>query len=371
MYTFKNNLKTTLHNKLRGDATTIDCKQLVSSGDAGVRLAAWPAVGNGNFFTLTIIDQNTRAFEIVKCTEVLNNYSSFMSFAVKRGQEGTAAQDFDIDTSSVEHRLTAAGLSSMSQNTVWSEDGVPYPINAQVYYNDKWWIALRANSVEPAEGADWAEFSAAPATTTSRGIGRVATAADSLPGSTVNDGPAFLDAETVKITSTPTGNAVVKAGADGRLAVGWVPGLFVGDIRLVPFAPADLVTYCPGWFFCNGDNYALISAVGKALKALPTSFKTAWGIVITGSKISIPKLFYTNGRGFFLRAVDGTTRVVGSVQVDMFASHTHTYNSGPGNYLRDGSIAVPFFTDSQTGATGGEETRPLNVGMTPAIFLGV
>ena len=115
MYTFKNNLKTTLHNKLLGDATTIDCKQLVSSGDAGVRLAAWPTVGNGNFFTLTIINQNTRAFEIVKCTEVLNNYSSFMSFAVERGQEGTAAQDFDIAITSVEHRLTAAGLSSMSQ----------------------------------------------------------------------------------------------------------------------------------------------------------------------------------------------------------------------------------------------------------------
>ena len=116
MYTFKNNLKTTLHNKLLGDATTIDCKQLVSSGDAGVRLAAWPTVGNGNFFTLTIINQNTRAFEIVKCTEVLNNYSGFMSFAVERGQEGTAAQNFDIDTSSVEHRLTSAGLSSMSQS---------------------------------------------------------------------------------------------------------------------------------------------------------------------------------------------------------------------------------------------------------------
>lgn len=37
----------------------------------------------------------------------------------------------------------------------WSPDGAPYPINAQVYHNGKQWIALRDNSVEPVEGADW------------------------------------------------------------------------------------------------------------------------------------------------------------------------------------------------------------------------
>ena len=40
----------------------------------------------------------------------------------------------------------------------WSADGAPYPINAQVYHNGKQWIALRANSVEPAGGADWTEL---------------------------------------------------------------------------------------------------------------------------------------------------------------------------------------------------------------------
>lgn len=40
----------------------------------------------------------------------------------------------------------------------WSADGAPYPINAQVYHNGKQWIALRANSVEPVEGADWTEL---------------------------------------------------------------------------------------------------------------------------------------------------------------------------------------------------------------------
>lgn len=42
----------------------------------------------------------------------------------------------------------------------WSADGAPYPINAQVYHNGKQWLALRANSVEPAEGEDWTGFSA-------------------------------------------------------------------------------------------------------------------------------------------------------------------------------------------------------------------
>ena len=40
----------------------------------------------------------------------------------------------------------------------WSPDGAPYPANAQAYHNGKQWLALRPNSVEPAEGADWTEL---------------------------------------------------------------------------------------------------------------------------------------------------------------------------------------------------------------------
>lgn len=40
----------------------------------------------------------------------------------------------------------------------WSVDGAPYPINAQVYHNGEQWLALRANSVAPTEGADWTEL---------------------------------------------------------------------------------------------------------------------------------------------------------------------------------------------------------------------
>ena len=43
----------------------------------------------------------------------------------------------------------------------WSADGAPYPINAQVYHDGKQWIALRANSVAPVEGADWSAIGTA------------------------------------------------------------------------------------------------------------------------------------------------------------------------------------------------------------------
>lgn len=49
----------------------------------------------------------------------------------------------------------ALGQVQVQGAAAWSADGAPYPINAQVYHNGKQWIALRANSVVPAEGADW------------------------------------------------------------------------------------------------------------------------------------------------------------------------------------------------------------------------
>ena len=61
-----------------------------------------------------------------------------------------------------------------------------------------------------------------PATTTSRGIGRIATLADMKPGAGVTNAPAFLDVKGGVITPTPTANAVVQAGPDGKMAAGWL-----------------------------------------------------------------------------------------------------------------------------------------------------
>ena len=60
-----------------------------------------------------------------------------------------------------------------------------------------------------------------PATTTARGIGRVATAADAAVGSTITNGPAFLDAATWKISATSAGGTIPLADANGKLDA-WV-----------------------------------------------------------------------------------------------------------------------------------------------------
>lgn len=64
-----------------------------------------------------------------------------------------------------------------------------------------------------------------PATTTSRGIGRVATLADMEPGAVVENGPAFLDVEGGVIATTPTAHAVPQADADGTLN-NWFGGVY-------------------------------------------------------------------------------------------------------------------------------------------------
>lgn len=61
-----------------------------------------------------------------------------------------------------------------------------------------------------------------PATTTSRGIGRVATLADMKPGAEVTNGPAFLDVKGGVIATTPTAHAVPQAGADGKINKNWL-----------------------------------------------------------------------------------------------------------------------------------------------------
>lgn len=183
-----------------------------------------------------------------------------------------------------------------------------------------------------------------------------------------------FNAQVAKISST---TAEVKkipvANTYGKLSIGWIPSLFVGKIELLPFSPEELSQFCNGWHFCNGDRYALDSDVGMALNALPTDYKNRWGIAVNDGSISIPNLYHSDGRGLFLRAVNGTTRFVGSVELDAFASHTHTYerpgyNAGSGGQY---PLCPTTYSVSGTSAAGGAETRPINIGMTPAIFLEV
>lgn len=227
-----------------------------------------------------------------------------------------------------------------------------------------------------------------PATTTSRGIGRVATLADMEPGAIIENGPAFLDVEGGVITTTPTAHAVPQAGADGRLNVGFIPGVFIGDIRLLPFRAADLAAHCPGWYFANGDQYSLTSDVGVALNGLPESFKTDWGIVVTGDNISVPNLFYSDGRGLFLRAGASPGVLVNDAIRNMTGDlaffcggamykYTGVFSTSySATWTRDGSAHVSAtngiarFNASSVVPTA-DENRPVHVTFTPAIFLDV
>jgi microcystin-dependent protein len=120
---------------------------------------------------------------------------------------------------------------------------------------------------------------------------------------------------------------------------------------------------------CDNSTLA-ISQFAKLYENIGSS----WGE--SGGNVNIPDL-----RGRFPRGVaSGSTNdpdrasrtaantggnsgdAVGSVQADAFASHTHTYASdGSSNWAGGGNVAnFVQSPTSNTGATGGNETRPKN-----------
>ena len=113
----------------------------------------------------------------------------------------------EIPTNSVLGSGTAAS---------WSADVVPYPINAQVYHNGKQWLALRENSEEPVEGANWTEvvgkqYIDASISWTSRAIGEEVWLDDSNPAVDVpqTDNPNF---RFIKLTAGENGSGGYNEG---------------------------------------------------------------------------------------------------------------------------------------------------------------
>ena len=162
-----------------------------------------------------------------------------------------------------------------------------------------------------------------------------------------------------------------------------------GEIRLLPFSVGELPE---NWYFLNGDQYALTSPVGMALNSLPATFKTRWGITTTSTNISLPKLFDSSGDGYFLRAVDGSTRVPGSVQTDAIRNIT----SDSKIFVEKSNASTPTgalkFTSASAGKAFSEtvygsislgyidfnaslqvptaaENRPKNIGLLPCMYL--
>lgn len=183
--------------------------------------------------------------------------------------------------------------------------------------------------------------------------------------------------------------------------IGGPPGAPVGDIRFLPFRATALPAR---WYFCNGDRFDETSPQGLALAALPEAFRNDWGITVDegGGGISVPKLFFSDGRGYFFRAVDGGERQVGVGDVEddqmrpikgSFGQAVGTISTNPAGFYSyadgafklfryhnyygwNGGSGVASYSVELNSATLGQnfsgiDTHGLNIGMTPAIYLGV
>ncbi len=194
----------------------------------------------------------------------------------------------------------------------------------------------------------------------------------------------------------------------------------IGMIDLLPFRYNALPF---GWYFCNGERFADTTTIGQALQGLPASLRLDWNIVTTGGGTNVPLMLDASGRGYFIRSVNGTSRQPGSIEQDASRQITATANSstqiantivgtitglGTPAHTEEVITASGVFSATQTSSTTmGDgvapqmqeifridmnlygvsatttttvninqqnidvENRPTNIGMTPAIYLGV
>ena len=158
----------------------------------------------------------------------------------------------------------------------------------------------------------------------------------------------------------------------------------------MPFRAGELPF---GWYFRNGDNYLLNSPQGQVLNRLSDNYKRDHQITIkeiNGQQyINVPSAFAPDGRGFFERPANGTTRQVGSAEDDAIRNIWARY----GNFIVSAldatgafninAIASPAYDGNAHGwhvdilfdasrvVPTAHENRPINIGLTPAIYLGV
>jgi microcystin-dependent protein len=176
------------------------------------------------------------------------------------------------------------------------------------------------------------------------------------------DGTLFV----VPATNSSIGGVVVGAGlnvsSSGVLAVDAVPPGFLPAGTVQWFAGNTAPT---GWLYCNGQ----VLDTGTYPTLYATIGRTYTGVSVPPTQFQVPDL-----RGQFLRGWDNRSsggvdngRVFGSYQNDEFKSHTHSYvdNLAPGYGLTTTGFSAE--QTAQTGATGGNETRPKNVALLPII----
>ncbi len=213
-----------------------------------------------------------------------------------------------------------------------------------------------------------------------QGIGRSATTAEVESGITGENGPAWVTPERLKERL----DAEINRHKPGDIA----------------FKAQRYNELPSGWYFMNGTRYAVGTPQEKVLRNLSVNFKEDWGITTTDEGTNVPNWFHSDGRGPTMRAVNGAARQVGSIEEDAIQkitgsmsieSNAGTIRGGTGGST-DSSVSGAFtkgsarnggktgtqsgmgfdlVLDSSLSARSADETRMLNRGMTPAIFLGV
>lgn len=148
----------------------------------------------------------------------------------------------------------------------------------------------------------------------------------------------------------------------------------------------------PKWYSTNGDRFSVSSPQGLALKSLPAELKSDWGITESGGMINVPNIKQSDGRAPFLRPVNGTNRQVGSVDGDkmrrIYGEYANSSWRDPGDGWGSASGVFGVRYDSGvSGSTGsnkgtvlvfdtnkvvdtGPEFKPLDIGVTLAVYLG-
>lgn len=135
---------------------------------------------------------------------------------------------------------------------------------------------------------------------------------------------------------------------------------------LMPFTGLN---YPQGWLLCNRQEvsratYADLFAHAQASGAYDATGaqETMYGPGSTAETFQLPDV-----RGRFIRALDlargfDLGRPIGTFQQDELRSHTHTINTGGAQVLAEGANGASLYNPgAQSGATGGGETRPVNV----------
>lgn len=184
---------------------------------------------------------------------------------------------------------------------------------------------------------------------------------------------------------------------DGKLPLDNLPvqptGL-IGEIRLLPFRKDDLPI---GWYIADGGEVPADSSIGQALLGLPDTYKADWRIIYDGSSVTKPNMYHTDNRGMFPRPVKEEERLPGSterestVQIGEWAPDTSlnvvsasaqlgesitdlkNRNNLEGTPPSDNAIVYTGVGANTTliNSTSFGGVRPLNIGMTPAVYLGV